>query len=93
MNSYESMIVISANLQESDVQLVNKSITDFIKEIGGELIETEEWGKKVLAYEILKQKEGYYFVNYFKLAADKMLDLDRQYRLNENIIRHNIIKK
>jgi len=93
MNSYESMIVISANLQESDVQLVNQSITNFIKEIGGEMIETEEWGKKTLAYEILKQKEGYYFVNYFKLAADKMLDLDRQYRLNENIIRHNIIKK
>ena len=93
MNSYESMIVISANLQESDTQLVNQSITNFIKEIGGEMIETEEWGKKTLAYEILKQKEGYYFVNYFKLAADKMLDLDRQYRLNENIIRHNIIKK
>ncbi|MCF7911762.1 MAG: 30S ribosomal protein S6 [Candidatus Cloacimonetes bacterium] len=93
MNSYESMIVISANLQDSDVEQVNLNITEFIKSIGGEMTETDAWGKKTLAYEIMKQKEGYYFINYFKLAADKILELDRQYRLNESIIRYNIIKK
>ncbi len=93
MNSYESMVVITGNLVESDVKQENLKIINFIKENGGELTETDDWGKRTLAYEILKQKEGYYFINYFKLSADKILELDRLYRLNEHIIRHNIIKK
>jgi small subunit ribosomal protein S6 len=93
MNSYESMIVISAELQKTDAAKENEKVISFIKENSGEMIETDEWGKRTLAYEILKQKEGYYYVNFFKMPADKILELDRLYRLNENIIRHNIIKK
>ena len=93
MNSYESMVVVSAKLQESEAAQENLKIVNFIKENGGDVQETDEWGKRTLAYEILKQKEGYYFVNYFQLAAEKINELDRVYRLNENIIRHNIIKK
>ncbi len=93
MSSYESMVVIAASLQESDAAQENLKIVNYIKDNGGEVTATDEWGKRTLAYEILKQKEGYYFINYFKMSADKILELDRLYRLNENIIRHNIIKK
>lgn len=93
MNSYESMVIVSANLQESDVAQENLKILNYIKDLGGEIKETDEWGKMTLAYEIQKQKEGFYFINYFLLAAEKVHELDRFYRLNENIIRHNIIKK
>ena len=93
MNSYESMVIISANLAETDVDQENLKIVNFINENGGKMIETDKWSKRSLAYEIMKQKEGYYFVNHFQLDAEKILELDRLYRLNENIIRHNIIKK
>ncbi|MDP8219746.1 MAG: 30S ribosomal protein S6 [Candidatus Stygibacter frigidus] len=93
MNSYESMIVISANISETDVDQENLKVINFINENGGKMIETDKWPKRSLAYEILKQKEGYYFINYFHFAAEKISELDRLYRLNENIIRHNIIKK
>lgn len=92
MNKYESMVVIHAGMQESDAALENEKIVNFIKENDGKFLETDVWGKRVLAYEIKKYKEGYYFVNYFLLSPEKIQVLDRFYRLNENIIRHNIIK-
>ena len=93
MNKYESMVVISSKLPESDVAQENLKITALIKELGGELIETDEWGKRILAYDIQKMKDAYYFVNHFTLSADKVSELDRYYRLDEFIIRHNIVRK
>lgn len=48
--------------------------------------------KKNLAYEINKHKEGYYLINYFNMDTQAVKLLDRHYRLNEKIIRHNILK-
>jgi len=93
MNKYESMVVITSKLPESEATQENLKLVTFIKEIGGEIIETDEWGKRILAYEIQKMKDAYYFVNHFTLSADKVSELDRYYRLDELIIRHNIIKK
>ena len=93
MNSYESMVIIPASLQKDEVEKENEKITQFIKENGGTVKETVDWKKRSLAYEIGDQKEGYYFINYFELPANKIKELDRLYRLNENIIRYNIIKK
>lgn len=87
------MVVISAQLPESDAAQENQKITALIKELGGEVLETDEWGKRTLAYEIQKMKDAYYFVNYFTLTPEKITELDRYYRLDENIIRHNIIRK
>ncbi|MCF7918921.1 MAG: 30S ribosomal protein S6 [Candidatus Cloacimonetes bacterium] len=93
MNKYESMIVISSQLPESDAAQENLKVTALIKELGGEMIETDEWGKRILSYEIQKMKDAYYFINYFTLPAEKVSELDRYYRLDEYIIRHNIIRK
>ena len=93
MNKYESMVVITSKLPESEAAQENLKLVTFIKEIGGEIIETDEWGKRILAYEIQKMKDAYFFVNHFTLSADKVSELDRYYRLDESIIRHNIIKK
>lgn len=93
MNKYESMVVISSQLPESDAIQENLKITALIKELGGEVLETDEWGKRILAYEILNMKDAYYFINYFTLSPEKISELDRYYRLDEKIIRHNIIRK
>jgi small subunit ribosomal protein S6 len=87
------MVVVTSKLPESEATQENLKLVTFIKEIGGEIIETDEWGKRILAYEIQKMKDAYYFVNHFTLSADKVSELDRYYRLDELIIRHNIIKK
>ena len=91
--SYESMIVVVPTINEDDAKKENEKILSFIQKSKGEIVNTDEWGKKKLAYEIQKHKEGFYFVNYFNMDADLVTELDRIYRLNENIIRFNILIK
>ena len=91
--SYESMIVIVPTISEEDAKKENEKVLSVIQKAKGEIVNTDEWGKKKLAYEIQKHKEGFYFVNYFKMDADLITELDRTYRLNENIIRFNILIK
>ncbi|MBT3756678.1 MAG: 30S ribosomal protein S6 [Candidatus Cloacimonetes bacterium] len=93
LNKYESMVVIAPTISEENAKKENESIKDFIKENGGEVIKTDEWGKKRLAYQINKFKEGYYFINYFTLDVTKVNELDRFYKLNEYVIRNNILTK
>ncbi len=88
---YESMVVFSPSLTDEALKEANEKILSFIKENGGEILKTDEWGKKTLAYEIKKFNEGFYFVNYFNLEPAKTHDLERTYRLNENIIRYNLL--
>ena len=92
IGKYESMIVFAPNLSKEEIENENKKILNLIAELGGEHIKTDEWGKKQLAYEINKFREGYYLINYFQLDTSKTFEIERAYRLNEKIIRYNIIK-
>ena len=88
---YESMVVFSPSLTDEALKEENEKILSFIKDNDGEILKTDEWGKKTLAYEIKKFNEGFYIVNYFNLEPAKTYDLERIYRLNENIIRYNLL--
>ncbi len=93
IRDYESMIIISPDLSPDEIEKENNSILDFIKENGGEIENSEKWGKKTLAYEIKKKKEGYFFLNLFRMDTEKVNKLVSKYRINEKILRHNLIVK
>ena len=92
LGKYESMIILAPNLSSEEIEKENQKILDLINELGGEIVKTDIWGKKQLAYEIMKFREGYYIINYFNLNTQKTSEIERLYRLNEKIIRHKIIK-
>ena len=92
LGKYESMIILAPNLSAEEVDAEETKIVDLVGELGGELVKTDNWGKKQLAYEIMKFREGTYIINYFNLNTQKISLIERHYRLNEKIIRHNIIK-
>lgn len=92
MNNYESMLVLTPELPDNEYDKINLSIKDHIKSLGGEVTETDVWGRRTLSYEINKKKEGYYLINYFSLSPDELISLERSYQLNESIIRYNILR-
>ncbi len=92
MISYESMIVFTPDLTEEELTTENEKILTLIKSYGGEIIKTDNWGKRNLSYEIKKKKEGYYLINYFKMEAKRLSELENQYKLNENILRYNLLR-
>ena len=92
LGKYESMIILAPNLSANDIEAEKTKVTELITELGGELVKTDIWGIKPLAYEIKKFREGYFVINYFNMNTQKINLIDRHYRLSEVIIRHNIIK-
>ena len=92
MNNNENMLVLTPDLSDSEYDKINLSIKDYIKSLGGEVTETDVWGRRTLSYEINKKKEGYYLINYFSLSPDELTNLERSYQLNESIIRYNILR-
>ncbi len=93
IKDYESMIILSPRLNQDEAAQENDKIVSFITGNGGELIKTDVWGKRQLAYPIEKNNEGYYFINYFKFESEDLMNLQRIYNINEKILRYLIIDR
>jgi len=92
LNSYETIFIIDASLQEDAVKALQEKFTALIA-ANGTLEEVDEWGKRRLAYEINDKTEGFYVLVNFKADADFPKELDRQYRITDGILRTIIIRK
>ncbi len=92
LNSYETIFIIDATLDEETVASVKEKFTSLIAK-NGTLENVDEWGKRRLAYEINDRTEGYYYLVDFKADGEFPKELDRQFRINENILRTIIIRK
>ena len=91
-NSYETIFIIDAALDEENVNALKDKFTSLIQ-ANGELESVDEWGKRRLAYEIDDKTEGFYVLANFKSEADFPKELDRQYKITDGILRTIIIKK
>lgn len=91
MNKYESVIIINNSLSE---EIKNKTIRKFEEYIKGNgiLEKIDILGAKKLAYEIQKQKEGYYVVFYFETKSQNVLELERMYRVKDEVLKFMTIK-
>lgn len=92
LNSYETIFIIDATLNEESVTGLKDKFTSLIEK-NGELESVDEWGKRRLAYEINDRTEGFYYLVNFKAEADFPKELDRQYKITEGILRTIIIRK
>lgn len=84
---YEGMYVLNAHLSDDVRNKTFEKIKDAIINRGGEIVKIHDQGRRRLAYEIEKQREGYYYLMYFNLPADSVSDLWQEYHLNEGILR------
>ncbi len=84
---YESIIIINAALEDAQIEAEIEKIKDFIQKNNGEIRALEKWGRRRLAYAIKKKNNGFYVLYEFKAPGDIVAKLERQYLLNENIIR------
>eukprot|EP01155_Anaeramoeba_flamelloides_P043487 Anaeramoba_flamelloidesc37257_g1_i1.p2 GENE.c37257_g1_i1~~c37257_g1_i1.p2 ORF type:complete len:118 (+),score=15.30 c37257_g1_i1:41-394(+) len=89
---YETMFIVKPTLTEEETKAQIEQVVANIEKNGGEIIATDDMGTRPLAYEIKKNKRGYYFVIYFKAPSESILELERTYRINEEILRFIFIK-
>lgn len=84
------MFILKSNIEE---ERRNEVINKFksIIESDGEIISVDEWGNRKLAYEINKLNDGYYVLINFNAGADLPKELDRNFRISDDVIRHLIV--
>ena len=92
MNKYESVIIINPNVDEVGVKALEEKFTGLINE-NGKVESVENMGKKRLAYEIKKCKEGTYMLFNFEANPDSISELERVYRITDDIIKFIVVKK
>jgi small subunit ribosomal protein S6 len=91
MNDYEVTYILRPNFEEAEVDERSTAIGEIIKAQGGELVAIEKLGKKRLAYEINDLREGNYVVMQFRSTGEASKELERQLKLNEDVMRHLVI--
>ena len=89
---YESAVLISAALEEDQIQSIISRIKELISSNDGEITDIEDWGRKRLAYMIKKSKIGYYIIFQFNAYPQIISTLEKFYKLDENILRYLTIK-
>jgi small subunit ribosomal protein S6 len=91
MRLYETIFIIQPELNEEDAEEHIKRVENLVTRLGGEILKTERWGKKRLAYEIDKHRYGYYVLLRIRGDSAILPELERHYRLTEGIIRSMVI--
>lgn len=92
MNQYEVMYVIDTALEEqARADLINR-FSGLVEQNGGQVDRVDEWGKRRLAYAINYKTEGYYVLMYIAAPADLPRELERNFQINESILRSMVIR-
>ena len=87
MNKYELALVVSAKVEDEVRDAVVEKAKGYITRYNGTITEVEEWGKKKLAYEIQKMREGFYYFIQFDANADVPAQLEENVRIMDNVLR------
>ena len=92
MNKYESVIIINPAVDEEGVKNLTKKFTDLIN-TDGKVEKVDELGKRKLAYEVKKNSEAYYVVINFEANPTLIAELERNYRITDDVIKFIVIKE
>jgi small subunit ribosomal protein S6 len=87
MRLYELTVIIDSSLDESSLQSEIEKIENRITGSGGKIHKLDRWGVKRLAYVIDKHSQGYYAFFLFESEPGLTMELERNMRINENVLR------
>ncbi len=88
MRHYETIFIASPTLTDEQSDELVKQFEGIIAEQGGELLKTDKWGRKKLAYEVQKFSEGYYTLFEMNAGPDLIAELERRFRNNDSVIKY-----
>ena len=87
MNKYELALVVNAKIEDEERAAVVEKAKEYITRFGGTITNVDEWGKKRLAYEIQKMREGFYYFIQFDANADCPAEIEKRVRILDNVLR------
>ena len=92
MNKYELALVLNAKIEDDARAATLEKAKALIERFGGTVTNIDEWGKKKLAYEIQKMREGFYYFIQFDADADCPAEIEKRVRILDNVIRYLCVR-
>ncbi len=93
MKNYELALVLVATLGEEDKLAQLEKVKEVITRFGGEITNVDDWGKRKLAYEIKKQREGFYYFIHFTAETSTPAEVESRLRIMESVLRFLIVRQ
>ncbi len=93
MNQYELALVVNAKVEDDVKNAVVEAAKELITRFGGNITNVDDAGKKRLAYEIQKMKEGYYYFIQFDAEATVPAEIESRLRIMDNVLRFLCIRR
>ena len=92
MRHYETIYILNPNLSDEDYHQIINKFNKLIEDHKGVIIKTQEWGKQRLAYAINKFNNGFYVLVSFCANSAVTTELERSFKIEENILKYQTIK-
>jgi small subunit ribosomal protein S6 len=89
---YELVYVVSPDASDDQVSALHTQVEETVTRMGGQLEKTENWGRRRLAYEIGRHKEGTYVLEVINGSGELMKELDRRLKVLDYVIRHLVVR-
>ena len=87
MSVYETTFILEPGLDEGRVNEEVDRVGQWIKDLGGEVIEIQRWGKRRLSYEINRKRDGIYTLLVYQGPGAMVREVERRLKVNESVMR------
>jgi len=92
MNKYEVMFIVRPDMEEAEIKKTADAMKKVLTDGKAKVLEEKAMGQKELAYEIKKVNTGFYYLYVVEASKEAVAEFDRVARINENLLRHLIVK-
>ena len=89
---YELVYVVSPDASDDQITALHTQVQETVTRMNGQLEKTENWGRRKLAYEIGRHKEGTYVLEHITGSDELMKEIDRRLRVSDQVIRHITVR-
>ena len=93
MNKYELALVLKAKVEDDVRTATLEKVKGLVERFNGTITNVDEWGKKKLAYEIQKMKEGFYYFIHFEAESTVPAEVEQRIRIMDNVLRYLCVKQ
>ena len=93
MNKYELAVVVNAKIEDDARAAVIEKVQAYITRFGGQVSDVDEWGKRKLAYEIQKMREGYYYFIHLEADSTAPAEIESRLSIMDNVMRFLCVRQ
>jgi small subunit ribosomal protein S6 len=93
MAQYELILVVQPEMEEEPLKALVEKVSQTIRDLGGQVVQVDTWGRRRMAYSIKKHRDGFYFLVQMEMPTSAVRNLERSLKLVEDLMRYLVVRK